>query len=311
MAISGTLPTRAVATGPGGTSRRRHRRQAFEGWLFIAPVVVGIAVFQMVPVMVSVYASFTDWSGMSDPEFIGLDNYRAMPSDPLFFTTVLNTLYYSVAFIPLSIVAGLVLALLCHGKLRGMQFFRTAFFVPYVVNVVAVSLVWFWLFSPTQGPINGLLAMVGIDGPAWLTSSTWAMPAVIIVSVWQGVGYPMIILLGGLNGIPTTLTEAATVDGASWFRRLRSVTLPLLTPQLFFLLITQTIASFQVFGLVFVMTNGGPANTTTVFIYYLYQNAFAYSRLGYASALAMVLFVTVLLVTLVQWQLQKRWVFYG
>lgn len=311
MAISGTLPTPAVATGEGGTSGRRHRRQAFEGWLFIAPVVIGIAVFQLVPVMVSVYASFTDWSGLSDPEFIGLDNYRAMPSDPLFFTTVKNTLYYSVAFIPLSIIAGLLLALLCHGKLRGMPFFRTAFFVPYVVNVVAVSLVWFWLYSPTQGPINGLLAMVGIDGPAWLTSSTWAMPAVIIVSVWQGVGYPMIILLGGLNGIPTTLVEAATVDGASWFRRLRSVTLPLLTPQLFFLLITQTIASFQVFGLVFVMTNGGPANSTTVFIYYLYQNAFAFGRLGYASALAMVLFVAVLLITLVQWRLQKRWVFYG
>jgi multiple sugar transport system permease protein len=176
---------------------------------------------------------------------------------------------------------------------------------------VAVSLVWFWFYSPTQGVINGVLSTVGIDGPEWLTSSTWAMPAVIIVSVWQGVGYPMIILLGGLNGIPTSLTEAATVDGASWLRRLRSVTLPLLTPQLFFLTITQTIASFQVFGLVFVMTGGGPANTTTVFIYYLYQNAFAFGRLGYASALAMVLFVVVMLITLVQWRLQKRWVFYG
>jgi multiple sugar transport system permease protein len=312
VALSGTLPPPAVAAqAAGGTTRRRHRRQAIEGWLFIAPVVLGIAVFQMVPVMVSVYASFTDWSGLSDPEFVGLENYRAMPSDPLFFTTVKNTLYFSAAFIPLSIIGGLVLALLCHGRLRGMRFFRTAFFVPYVVNVVAVSLVWFWFYSPTQGVINGVLSTVGIDGPAWLTSSTWAMPAVIIVSVWQGVGYPMIILLGGLNGIPTSLTEAATVDGASWLRRLRSVTLPLLTPQLFFLTITQTIASFQVFGLVFVMTGGGPANTTTVFIYYLYQNAFAFGRLGYASALAMVLFVAVMIITLVQWRLQKRWVFYG
>ncbi|WP_219419241.1 carbohydrate ABC transporter permease [Pseudonocardia nigra] len=309
--VTNGLPAGASAADAQPGRPRRHRRQALEGWLFIAPVVLGILVFQFLPVMVSVYASFTDWSGLSEPEFIGLDNYRRMPDDPLLLETIANTFYFSAGFIPLSIGLGLGLALLCTGRIRGIAFFRTAFFVPYVVNIVAVSLIWFWFYSPSQGVINGLLSLVGVDGPAWLADSSWAMPAVIITSVWQGVGYPMIILLGGLQGIPTSLTEAATIDGASAFRRLRSVTLPLLTPHLFFLLITQFISSFQIFGIIFVMTSGGPANATTVYIYYLYQNAFAYGRMGYASALAMVLFLFIGLITAVQWRLQRRWVFYG
>lgn len=305
-------PAPADRAGPVARSRpRRTRRQVVEGWIFILPVVVGILAFQLVPVLVSVYASFTNWTGLNKPSFIGLDNYLRMPSDPLFFSTVLNTLYFCVGYIPLSIAIGLALALLCNGRLRGMRFFRTAFFVPYVVNIVAVSLVWFWFYSPTQGVINGLLSTVGITGPEWLTDPAWAMPAVILVSVWQSVGYPMIILLGGLQGIPTSLTEAATIDGASPLRRLWSITLPLLSPQLFFLTITQTIASFQIFGIIFVMTEGGPAGATTVYIYYLYQNAFAFGRMGYASALAMVLFAFIGLITFVQWRLQRRWVFYG
>ena len=309
--VTGGLPAGApVAVARSGRSGRRGR-QALEGWLFIGPVVLGILVFQFIPVMVSVYASFTDWSGLSDPVFIGLDNYRRMPDDPLLLGTIANTFYFSAGFIPLSIGLGLGLALLCTGRLRGMRFFRTAFFVPYVVNIVAVSLIWFWFYSPSQGVINGLLSVVGVDGPAWLASSTWAMPAVIITSVWQGVGYPMIILLGGLQGIPESLNEAAMIDGASAWRRLRSVKLPLLTPHLFFLFITQFISSFQIFGIIFVMTSGGPANATTVYIYYLYQNAFAYGRMGYASALAMVLFLFIGIITAVQWRLQRRWVFYG
>lgn len=313
MAVKVTdgLPAGAPVAAARPTRPRRRRRQAVEGWLFIAPVVLGILLFQFFPVMVSVYASFTDWSGLSDPVFIGLDNYRRMPDDPLLLGTIANTFYFSAGFIPLSIGLGLGLALLCTGRLRWMPFFRTAFFVPYVVNIVAVSLIWFWFYSPSQGVINGLLSLVGVDGPAWLADSSWAMPAVIITSVWQGVGYPMIILLGGLQGIPTSLTEAAAIDGASAWRRLRSVTLPLLTPHLFFLLITQFISSFQIFGIIFVMTDGGPANATTVYIYYLYQNAFAYGRMGYASALAMVLFLFIGLITAVQWRLQRRWVFYG
>ena len=304
-------PASSAAVAASPARRRRSRRQTIEGWLFIGPVVLGILTFQFVPVMVSVYASFTDWSGLSDPDFIGLGNYQRMPGDSLLLTTVANTFYFSAGFIPLSIGLGLGLALLCSGKLRGMPFFRTAFFVPYVVNIVVVSLIWFWFYAPSNGVINGLLSLVGVDGPAWLASSTWAMPAVIITSVWQGVGFPMIILLGGLQGIPSALHEAAAIDGASSWRRFRSVTLPLLTPHLFFLVVTQFITSFQIFGIIFVMTDGGPGNATTVYIYYLYQNAFAYGRMGYASALAVVLFLFVGLVTAVQWRLQRRWVFYG
>ena len=159
--------------------------------------------------------------------------------------------------------------------------------------------------------LNGLLSLVNIDGPAWLSSLTWAMPAVILVSVWQGVGYPMVILIAGLQNIPENLYDAAKIDGAGSWNRFRNITLPLLTPTFFFLMITQFIASFQVFGIIYVMTDGGPANATSVYIYYLYQNAFSYGQMGYASAMAWILFILLAVVTFVQWKLQKRWVFYG
>jgi multiple sugar transport system permease protein len=180
-----------------------------------------------------------------------------------------------------------------------------------VSNVVAVSVVWFWIYQPQYGVLNSLLAKVGIEGPAWLSSTTWAMPAVIMVSVWQGVGYPMIILLAGLQGIPHELYEAAKIDGASPWNQFWKITLPLLTPTLFFLFITQFISSFQVFGIIYVMTQGGPANETSVYIYYLYQTAFAFGKMGYASAMAWILFAIIGAVTFIQWKLQKRWVFYG
>lgn len=309
--VSDRPPIAGVADPGNKLAARRRRRRNIEGWAFIAPVLLGILVFQFIPVMVSVYASFTEWSGLSDPQWVGFENYLAMPDDRFFRITLRNTVYFSIGFIPLSILFGLVLALLCNQRLRGMPVFRTAFFVPYIVNIVAVSLVWLWLYNPSAGVINNLLSLVGIDGPAWLASSTWAMPAVIITSVWQGVGYPLIILLAGLQGIPESLNEAAAIDGASAWRRLRSITIPLLTPQFFFLLITQFITSFQIFGIIFVMTDGGPANATNVYIYYLYQNAFAFGRMGYASALAMVLFALIGFITFVQWRLQRRWVFYG
>jgi multiple sugar transport system permease protein len=194
--------------------------------------------------------------------------------------------------------------------LPGIALFRTAYFIPAVSNVVAISVVWFWVYQPQNGVLNTTLARVGLEGPAWLASTTWALPAVILVSVWQGVGYPMVILLAGLQGIPAELYEAAKLDGASPANQFRQITVPLLTPTLFFLLITQFIASFQVFGIIYVMTQGGPANATSVYIYYLYQNAFAFGRMGYASAMAWILFVLIATVTFVQWKLQKRWVFY-
>lgn len=295
--------------------RRRLSRSRLEehffGWLFILPVVIGVCFFQFYPILVSLYASLTNWTGLNDPSFVGLDNYtRLVTADRFFRLTLRNTAYYTLGSIPLSIFLALSLALLCNRAARGVYWYRTAFFAPNVTSTVAISLVWFWLYAPDVGLFNWLLSLVGIEGPAWLSSLTWAMPAVILVGVWQHVGYPMLILLAGLQGIPESLYEAAKLDGAGAVARFRAVTLPLLTPSLFFLLITQFISSFQVFGLIYVMTQGGPANATNVYIHYLYQNAFAFGRLGYASAMAWILFALIALMTFVQWNLQKRWVFY-
>ncbi|MCB0080107.1 MAG: sugar ABC transporter permease [Caldilineaceae bacterium] len=283
----------------------------FFGWLFILPVVIGVCFFQFYPILVSIYASLTNWTGLNDPAFVGAENYtRLVTADRFFRLTLRNTVYYTLGSIPLSISLAMILALLCNRSMRMVYWYRTAFFAPNVTSTVAISLVWFWLYAPDVGLFNWLLSLVGVDGPAWLTSLTWAMPAVIVVGVWQSVGYPMLILLAGLQGIPESLYEAAKLDGASALQRFRRVTLPLLTPSIFFLLITQFISSFQVFGLIYVMTQGGPANATNVYIYYLYQNAFAFGRLGYASAMAWVLFLIIAVITLIQWRMQKRWVFY-
>lgn len=300
------------ARGTRKSPRRSRWRRNVEGWLFIAPVILGILVFQFAPLLVSIYASLTDWDGISPSRFVGLNNFKTLfTGDPLFITTLKNTAYFTIGTVPVSIAVGFGLALLCNQPIRGVAIFRTAYFAPFVTNIVAIGFVWFYFFQPTDGVLNGILGVGGIHGPAWLSSSTWVMPALISVSVWQGVGYPMIILLAGLQGIPIELQEAATVDGAGRFRRMWSITMPLLTPQFFFLSITQFISSFQVFGLIYVLTKGGPGHDSTVYIYYLYQNAFAYGKMGYASAMAWLVFVLIALVTFVQWKLQKRWVFYG
>ncbi|MBM7783713.1 carbohydrate ABC transporter permease [Tenggerimyces flavus] len=287
-------------------------RRTVVGWLFIGPVIAGVVAFQFVPVVVSVYASLTDWSGLSAPRFAGIANYLELfTKDPLFYLTLRNTAVFTLGSVVLSVGFGLVLALLGNEKLPGIGIFKAAFFAPVVTNSVAVGFVWFWLYQPENGLINGFLAQANIEGPTWLTSNSWAMIAVIIVAVWQGVGYPMLILLAGLQSIPDSLHEAARIDGASAWSRFWRVTLPLLTPSLFFLTIMQFITSFQIFGIIFVMTHGGPANATNVYIYQVYQSAFSFGRLGYAAAMGWILFVIVGLVTFLQWRLEKRWVFYG
>jgi multiple sugar transport system permease protein len=278
----------------------------------VAPLTIGIAVFELYPIILSAYTSFTSWNGFGQRTFIGLQNYVQISTDDLFWQTLRNTGYFAAVSIPLTVIVAFFLALLCNnGKLPARGFFRTAYFTPFVTNVVAIGLIWQQLFSPQDGLINGFLKLFGIVGPSWLTSSTWAMPAVIFVGTWHVIGYPMLILLSGLQGIPKNLYEAAEVDGASAWRRLWSITVPLISPSLFFVLITQVIASFQIFGLIFVMTQGGPANATNVYIYNLYQTGFVLGKFGYASALAWILFIIIVAITAVQLKLQKRWVFYG
>lgn len=299
------------ARGTGGRARKSRLRAAVTGWLFIAPVMIGIVAFQLGPIVISLFASFTDWDGLTAARFSGVSNYTNMVKDPLFDQSLWHTVVFVVATIPLTVVIALVLAVLLESRgLKGKAFFRIAYFTPYVTSSVAIGLVWFQLYAP-QGILNDGLSKVGVAGPAWLSSTTWAMPAVIVVAVWQGIGYPMVILLAGLQAIPSSLYEAARIDRASSWRQFWSITLPLLTPQLFFVVVTQFISSFQIFAIIFVMTKGGPGTSTNVLIYYLYQNAFTFGRLGYASAMAWFLFLVIGVVTFVQWRLQKRWVFYG
>lgn len=277
----------------------------------MAPLVVGILVFQAYPLLVSLWASFHSWDGFTTPVWLGADNFTSMPADPLLVNSVRVTLLFTLGAIPLTVVLALLLAVLCNqGGRVSTTFFRTAYFTPYVTSIVAISLVFTQLFAPS-GVINEGLGLFGVQGPAWLADSRFALIAVIIVAVWQGVGYPMVILLSGLQAIPKELYEAADVDGARSAARFFRITLPLLTPQLFFVLITQFILSFQIFGVVFVMTSGGPGNSTSVFIYYVFQNAFSFGQLGYASAMAWAMFVFIVILTVVQLRLQRKWVFYG
>jgi multiple sugar transport system permease protein len=316
--MSTTSRTAARAAGPGVLSgqrpgaRRARRRTTLHGWLFIGPLILGIIGFQGIPVVVSIFTSFTNWDGITTPKFLGLGNYiRMFTQDRQYWGTLVNTAEFTAGVIPLTIIGALVLAVLCNGRGNiSNAVFRTAYFTPYVTSIVAIGLVWTQLFTPS-GVLNQLLATVGITGPSWLTDARWAMPAVILVSAWQAIGYPMVIFLAGLQAIPESLHEAAKVDGASSLGRFFRVTLPLLTPQIFFVLITQIITSFQVFALIYVMTKGGPGTATTVYIYYLYQNGFTFGNLGFASAMAWVLFLIIGLVTFVQLRLQRRWVFYN
>lgn len=296
---------RRDAERPGG------RRHNLAGWLFVGPVIGGVLAFQLAPVGVSLWVSMTDWSGLSDPVFRGLTNYTEMfTRDPEFFGALRNTLVFTVAVVALSIIGGMVLALLCNTTMRGIGVFRTLYFSPVVTNVIAIGFVWFWLYEPNNGLVNGVLGSLGLPTPAWLSDPSTALAAVVVVAVWQGVGYPMVILLAGLQAIDSSLLEAAVVDGAGPVRKFFQVTLPLLTPSIFFLTITQFISSFQVFGIIYVMTGGGPNNATSVFIFQIYETAFAHGRLGYAAAMGWVLFLMVGLVTALQWISEKRWVHY-
>lgn len=299
-AVRGTAPRR----------RPRHKHN-LAGWLFVGPVVLGVLFFQVGPVLMSLWASLTDWSGLRTPQFVGLDNYvELFTDDDTFYPSLRNTAVFTLAVVVLSIVFGLGLAVLCNQKLRGISVFRTLYYSPVVTNIIAIGFVWFWLYEPNNGLFNATLRSVGIDGPAWLSDARIALVAVIIVAVWQSVGYPMIILLAALQAVDPALTEAATVDGAGSWRRFWRITFPLLTPSIFFLTITQFIASFQVFGIIYVMTSGGPNNATTVFIYEIYEAAFRQGRLGYAAAMGWVLFALVGLITAIQWKMEKRWVHY-
>ncbi len=275
-------------------------------------MVLGTIIFNVAPVIPTLITSFADWNGLTAPNFIGLANYKEMFSgaDPLFLRSLINTAIYTIGYVPIGIVVGVVLAVLVNNRLRGMAVFRALIFLPYVTSLVAVGVVSRWVFSDQYGVINSLLATIGVTGPHWLGERGSAMIAVIITAIWANMGFNMIIILAGLQGVPESLIEAATLDGAGRLTRFLHVTVPFLTPTIFLLLILQTIGSFQVFALILVMTSGGPGDATYVYIYHLWYEAFTLRKMGYASALAVVLFAILMAVTWIQNKLSKRWVFY-
>jgi multiple sugar transport system permease protein len=293
------------------TSRRQRRiREIGLAYLFLAPTLLGLALFSLGPVVAGFLISFTNWNLLLPPHWVGLENYRAMVELDLPRKVLWNTFYYTIINVPLNMALALGVAVLLNQKLRWVSFYRAAYFLPVVSSTVAASLIWTWLFSPNFGPINYFLERIGIPGPAWLGSTTWAMPAVIIMSVWKGFGTNMLIFLAGLQGIPLELEEAAMIDGANRWQRFWRVTWPLLTPTTFFVLVVSCIASFQVFEQVFVMSEGGPAYATTLLGLFIYLNAFRYNNMGYAAAAAYVLFAIIMVITLLQFRLQERWTNY-
>lgn len=280
------------------------------GWLFIFPWLLGFLVFSVIPFLGSLYLSFCRYDILSSPRFIGLSNYRQLFfHDPLFWKALYNTLFYTVFAVPLSIFTGIALALLLNTNIRGISLYRTIFFLPYIVPIVASSILWVWILNPQIGLINTLLAHIGISGPPWLASTAWSKPSLIIMAVW-GVGGSMIIYLAGLKDIPETLYEAAIVDGANRWHKMIHITLPMLTPVIFFNLVMGLIGSFQYFSQAYIMTLGGPADSTLFYCLYLFNRAFLYLNMGYASAMAWILFVMVLIVTIFVFRSHTRWVHY-
>jgi multiple sugar transport system permease protein/sn-glycerol 3-phosphate transport system permease protein len=287
-------PAPAVAA-PG--RRPRRIRTTVEAYLLIAPSLAGFLLFLVIPIIGVFALSLFSWDLVGTPQFVGLANYRRLAGDDAAWTAVGNTVYYVALNIPAQTLLALALALALNRKMRGAKMFRVLFVLPWMAMPVALGIIWTWAFDPRHGAVNHLLSLVGVVGPNWLTSTTWAMPVIASVNVWQYTGYTMLFLLAGLQAIPEQIYEAASVDGVNAVQRFFKITLPLLRPSMFFVLITNVIGSFQLFDTVFVMTQGGPGTSTTTLNYYIYQQAFQLFHAGYAACLAIVLFAMILLVT--------------
>jgi multiple sugar transport system permease protein len=283
------------------------RRQALWCYVFMAPAILGLLLFSLGPMIASLWLSFTSYDLLSSPEWIGTENYVNLAQDPLFRKSLSVTLIYGLVSVPCTMVIALVLAIMLNAKIPALPFFRSAYYLPSVIGGVAVATLWKWMFNGEYGLINAGLARIGIAGPAWLTDEQWALRALIFMSLW-GFGATMLIYLAGLQGVPKELYEAAQVDGASRFRQHLHITVPMLSPVTFFNLIMGIIASLQVFAEPFVLTKGGPNNSTLLLSVYLYQNAFQYLQMGYASAIAWVTFAIILVFTLLVFRSMPMWV---
>lgn len=288
------------------------RKNTIDAWLFLLPNFIGFLVFTVFAIGFSLWISMHRWDLFSSPTFIGLGNFvRLLTDDRDFKRALLNTLYFAVGIVPLGTAASLCLALLANRGLKGMTFFRTVMYLPSVSSTIAVGIVWIWLLDPQFGVVNYALRSIGLASPPnWLGSVLWAKPALILMHIWQYAGYYMIIFLAGLQGVPEQLYEAAVLDGASSWQKFWRITLPLLSPTTFFVIVMKMIGVFNIFEQPFIMTGGGPSGSTETIVYYIYSNAFEWFNMGYASAVAWVLFILVFGVTLIQFKYQGRWVNY-
>lgn len=279
--------------------------ERFAGWVFILPALLGTLIFIVIPVICSFGLSFTKWDLLNPIRFVGLDNYKEIFSEALFFKIFWNTVVFAISTSVLGVIIPLILACILNSKIRGSEFYKTAYFLPFITPMIVIGVVWEWIFDPNIGLLNHILHLP-IN---WLYDTHFAMPALIIVSVWKLIGYNMVIFLSSLSGISQSMFEAAKIDGATPFQTFKNVTIPLLSPSIFFVVIITAISSFQVFDLIYLMTQGGPLDSTNVLVYAIYKNAFEYFNVGKASAIAYVLFFIILVLTLVQWSLRKKLVY--
>ncbi|WP_448811460.1 carbohydrate ABC transporter permease [Agromyces bauzanensis] len=306
-------PARAPAVAPARPSGRRSRRirYALTVLAFLLPSAIPLALFVLGPMVAAAWISLTEWNLLAPAKWVGLDNYVKLLTEPETADVFLHTVMYIVGYLPLVYIGGLAIALALNTALRGRALLRGVYFLPVITSWIVVALVWRWLLNPSNGVVNTVLGFFGIEGPGWWSDPAWAMPSIIIASAWKDIGFVMVILLAGLQAIDPELIDAARVDGAGWWRRLFSVTLPLLSPATFFVVVISLINGFQVFDQVYAMTGGGPGGASQVVVQQIYDLTFRYGRAGEASALSWLLFLVILAVTVVQIRGQRRWVNYG
>lgn len=306
--------SRSLAPGPPIPTTRsagRLGRDTWWAWLFLAPTVLGLAVLSAGPIIASFGISLTDWDLLSPAEFVGLDNFASLVANDRFVLALRNTAFFTLTSVPLGLILGLGLALALDQPIRGIAIIRTAYFLPVVTSTTAIALVWLWIYSPQGGLLNAVLGVFGIPPEKWVSDPFWSMPSIVVMSVWQGLGTTVIIFLAGLQGIPQEFYDAAAVDGAGRWARFRHVTLPLLTPTIFFTGILAFIGAFQVFDQVYVLARPGePSRSTITLVYFIYESGFDNFKMGLAAAASWILFLIVAILTILYFRSQRRWVHY-
>ncbi|MDF2651201.1 MAG: sugar transporter permease [Paenibacillus sp.] len=291
------------------------RREQWTAWLFLSPSLIGFSLFLAFPILFSLILAFSEWdliSGFNNIRFIGLDNFFELFQSDVFYSSLKNNVLFTLIVVPGTMIISLLIAMVLNSYVYAPGILRLAFFMPYITTIVAVSIVWLALFHPSLGPVNQFLALLGVENlPQWLASPLYALPTISLMMIWVGMGFDLVVYMAALKGVPRHLLEAAEIDGATGFRKFLHITLPLISPATFFLLITRIIASFEVFGPINIMTAGGPGKSSSVLVYELYEQAFRFYRMGYGSAIAWVLFALIFAITILQWVGQKKWVTYS